>query len=399
MQIYKNANVLWGKDYELIPQVSIVIEHGKITKLTKERCENATDLHGAVVMSAFVNAHCHLGDTGAKELGVGLTLEEAVVYPNGLKHRYLAKLTEEELIQTIRHGILEMLRNGVAVAADYREGGFKGLTALRKAQAGLPLHVIALGRPTLQDDAGEEQLQIELSQIAEIADGFGMGGLFALNGEHMKLVRKTAGNKLFSIHIAEGRADCEASVRDFGKSEVERAAELDVDFMVHLTHTDASDRKILSDRQIPIVCCPRTNLIIGDGFPRLDVFTECGISWGLGSDNVMFTNPNMFREMDAASRVIRGMQEKPNLLPYEACLKAVSLGGAKALKLEHQFGTLEVGKSASFLAIRAESPNLTYSHDFKSSIVHRAGPSDIQDFILDGTEVIRNGKFLYLENS
>lgn len=394
MQIYKNANVLWGKDYELIPQVSIVTEHGKIAKLTQECCENAVDLHGAVVMPAFVNAHCHLGDTGAKELGVGLTLEEAVVYPNGLKHRYLAKLPEEELIKTIRHGILEMLRNGVAVAADYREGGLKGVMALRKAQAGLPLHVIALGRPTLHDDAGEERLQTELKQIAEIADGFGMGGLFALNEEHMKLVRRAAWDKLFSIHIAEGRADCETSVRDFGKSEVERAAELDTDFMVHLTHTDANDRKILSDRQIPIVCCPRTNLIIGDGFPELDVFTECGISWGLGSDNVMFTNPNMFREMDAASRVIRGMREKPNLLPFDVCLKAAALGGAKALKLEHQFGTLEEGKSASFLAIRAESPNLIYSHDVKSSIVHRAGPSDIQDFILDGKEVIRDGRFL-----
>ena len=99
------------------------MDQGRIQGITDEQFESSIDLHGDYVIPAFVNAHCHLGDTGAKELGVGLTLEEAVVYPNGLKHKYLAKITSEELTEAVRDGLKEMLKNGIILAADYREGG------------------------------------------------------------------------------------------------------------------------------------------------------------------------------------------------------------------------------------------------------------------------------------
>lgn len=394
MRIYKNANIFKGAEYELCSDMSLVEDHGKILKITKESYENAIDLHGGYVLPAFIDAHCHLGDTGAKELGVGLTLEEAVVYPNGLKHQYLSKISEEDLIKTIRHGLLEMLRNGIAVAADYREGGIKGVLALKKAAEGLPIHVLALGRPTGSYMSGKETFENEVKELLEVADGIGMGGIYSLKENDMRFVRQAARDKLFSIHIAEGRADCENSMREFGKSEVERAAELETDFMVHLTHTDEKDRTILKRKKIPIVCCPRTNLILGDGFPELDLFVEEGISFGLGSDNMMFTSPDIFREMDTASRVIRGMKEQPDCMPFQKCLRASAYGGAKALKMENQYGSLEEGKSASFLVISADSMNLKYSHDIRSSIVHRVCSSDIKDFVLDGTEVIKDGRFL-----
>lgn len=394
MRIYKNANIFEGAEYKLLSGMSLIEDQGKIVKITKEPYENAIDLRGGYVLPAFIDAHCHLGDTGAKEFGVGLTLEEAVVYPNGLKHRYLSKISEEELVETIRQGLLEMLRNGIAVIADYREGGLKGVLALRKAAEGLPIHALALGRPTGSGADGKEVFDAEIKALLEAADGIGMGGIYSLKEEDMRHVREAARDKLFSIHIAEGRMDCENSMREFGKSEVERAAELETDFMVHLTHTDGRDRRILKENKIPIVCCPRTNLILGDGFPELDLFAEDGISFGLGSDNMMFTSPDMFREMDTASRVIRGIKEQPDHMPFEECLKASAYGGAKALKLEDKYGSLEEGKSASFFVISAESPNLKYSHDIRSSMVHRVCSSDIKNFVVDGMDVIKDGKFL-----
>jgi cytosine/adenosine deaminase-related metal-dependent hydrolase len=80
------------------------------------------DLKGGYVIPAFLNGHCHLGDTGAKELGIGLAVEAAVVPPNGLKHQYLRSINKEQQTATIRHGLSEMLRNGIAVCADFREG-------------------------------------------------------------------------------------------------------------------------------------------------------------------------------------------------------------------------------------------------------------------------------------
>ena len=85
-----------SQNLELVKGKTILVDQGRIQGITDEQFENSIDLHGDYVIPAFVNAHCHLGDTGAKELGVGLTLEEAVVYPNGLKHKYLAKIKNSE---------------------------------------------------------------------------------------------------------------------------------------------------------------------------------------------------------------------------------------------------------------------------------------------------------------
>lgn len=395
MKIYKNANVFYGENFELIPNASIVVDKGKVVEVTEKKYENAIDLHGDYVIPAFIDAHCHLGDTGAKELGVGLTLEEAVVYPNGLKHKYLAGITQEQLTETIRCGMIEMLRHGIAAAADYREGGVYGVKALVSAGKGLPIHVLALGRPISSTDVENRVFEREVREILEIADGFGMGRLEAVSEERMKLIRNLAHDKLFSIHISEGRDDCIRSQKLYGKSEVERALEYETDFMVHLTHTDEKDVRLLKEHGVNIVCCPRTNLIIGDGFPALDRFTSAGISWGIGTDNMMFTNSDMFREMDTASRAIRGVTETPDCMPADECLKAASLGGAKALKIDNMYGTVEKGKSASFIAVKSDSGNFRYSHNIKFSIIHRVGPSEIDYFILDGTEVIKAGEFLF----
>lgn len=134
MKSYKNANVFYGKNLELVKGKTILVDQGRIQRITDEQFESSIDLHGDYVIPAFVNAHCHLGDTGAKELGVGLTLEEAVVYPNGLKHKYLAQITSEELTEAVRDGLKEMLKNGIILAADYREGGLAGIQAVRQAQ-------------------------------------------------------------------------------------------------------------------------------------------------------------------------------------------------------------------------------------------------------------------------
>lgn len=395
LKIYKNANIFYGENFELIPDASVVVNKGRIVEVTEKKYQNSTDLHGDYVIPAFIDAHCHLGDTGAKELGIGMTLEEAVVYPNGLKHKYLNNVTEEELTETMRCGMIEMLRHGVAVAADYREGGINGVKVLINAGKGLPIHVLALGRPICPADAENQEFEREIREILEISDGFGMGRLEAMSREKMKLIRKLARDKLFSIHISEGREDYILSQKLYGKSEVERALEFETDFMVHLTHTNGNDIRFLKEHSVNIVCCPRTNLIIGDGFPKLDMFTDAGITWGIGTDNMMFTNPDMFREMDTASRVVRGMTEKPNCMSANECLKAATLGGARALKIDDRYGTIEKGKSASFIAIKSDSENFKFSHNIKSSIIHRAGPSDIDYFILDGTEVITTGKFLF----
>jgi len=86
------GTVLAGESFEAISG-RVVVDSGEIVAV-----EEAETASSDIVLPAFVNAHTHLGDSVAKEAGVGLSLEEAVAPPNSLKHRRLAAADRDELV-------------------------------------------------------------------------------------------------------------------------------------------------------------------------------------------------------------------------------------------------------------------------------------------------------------
>jgi 5-methylthioadenosine/S-adenosylhomocysteine deaminase len=91
----------------------------------------------------------------------------------------------------------------------------------------------------------------------------------------------------------------------------------------------------------------------------------------------MFTGPDMFREMDFLSRLARVRAGSADAVDAKKVLSAATLGGAAALGLDGELGTLEPGKAASFSAIDFSTRNLRGVHDIHSAIVHRASRRDV----------------------
>ncbi|WP_223066936.1 amidohydrolase family protein [Paenibacillus caui] len=395
MEVYIHANILAGPDLNLVEDGTLIVENGTIVAIEEESKEHGIDLQGGLVIPAFVDAHTHIADTGAKELGVGLLVEDAVLPPNGLKHRYLQQLTEEKLIETIRQGLKEMLKSGIAAFGDFREGGLDGIRALRTASQGLPITPVILGRPMADYKAGYELTRKELEAVVEEADGFGISSIGAFGLDVFHQIRElTTGNKVFAIHISESPRDHELSLQKFGETEVKRAFAFEPDLMVHLTHATASDIAEVKNRGQRIATCPRTNLLLGDGIPPLHEFYAAEIPISIGSDNMMFSSPDLFREMDTASRAARGLTKNPQAMDSRYLLKSATLSGAQALKLDRLMGSIEPGKQAAFLVLGKNRDSLAYSHDLVSSVVHRCGPSDISHFVCGGRTVIENYKFM-----
>jgi cytosine/adenosine deaminase-related metal-dependent hydrolase len=394
MEVYINCDILAGPDLELVENGTLIVEDGKIAAIEREPRAEGIDLAGGLVMPAFVDAHTHIGDTGAKELGVGMLVEDAVLPPHGLKHRYLQQLSEERLVETMRQGLKEMLKSGIAAFGDFREGGLDGIRALRRASQGLPIRPVILGRPMADSRAGFGITRKELEAVAEEADGFGISSIGAFELDVFREMREVAGDKVLAIHLSESPRDHEFSLSRFGETEVHRAFAFEPDLMVHLTHATASDLAELKARGQRIACCPRTNLLLGDGIPPLHEFYGNGIPISIGSDNMMFSSPDLFREMDTASRATRGATKDPQSIDSRYLLKSATVSGAEALKLDGAMGALEPGKAATFLVLDTKRDAFVYSHDRVSSVVHRAGPSDIRWFVCGGTTVIRD--FAYL---
>jgi len=275
-----------------------------------------------------------------------------------LKHRILRETPREKIVEAMRAVSNDMIRCGIGAFCDFREGGLEGVKMLRGANF-KPL-AIALGRP--EGCSAEELL--------EIADGIGASGYLDVPEELLFEWRDAAKKreKLFAIHAGE-----------FDRSDVEGALSLEPDFIVHMTRVSRRDLRKMAEVGIPAVVCPRANLegagICGK-FPPLREMLEEDICVAVGTDNLMINSVDLFREMDFISRVYK--------IPPEEVLKMCTINGARILRGEREFGSIEVGKKAYITLINLNSFNTCGSKNVIRTLVRRVRADDVVRTITGG---------------
>lgn len=300
------------------------------------------------IVPALFNAHTHLGDTVAMDLPARGSLAELVKPPNGLKHRILAATPRAELVRGMRASIMTMVATGTAGFADFREGGAAGVAALREAAAGLDCRPVILGR-----EGGER-----------VSDGAGISSVHDVaNAEEVVRDTRRAG-RLVAFHAGEKNPD-----------DIDEALAFEPDLLVHCTHaTDAQLRQIV-DMDIPIAVCPRSNWLLGvttsPAHPPIARILELGGRFFLGTDNVMFVQPDLFQEMAFTATIYRA--------PPDEVLRAAIAGAA----LAGRSGYLGEGQEARFLVINPTKRNLSFSKDVRTTIVKRLDSSFIEQNVLN----------------
>jgi len=394
--IYKNVTILAGKDLRLLSKAYIAVKNGVIEDLGTGPAPSGIDLNGAVIIPAFVNAHVHLADVGFKDGAEGFSTEEAVSPPYGLKYQYLSTLSKFNLRKNFSDALEELCRNGNVVFGAFCEGGAKGILSLRQALSRFPLQGIIFAEffPLSQESQPFQKVVKskfchEINVTLKYADGVGIGDIAYFTDIQLRAIRTAlkSREKKFAIHVAETVTAQYNCLQKWGKSEVERILEYGPDLLVHFTNPVANDLDLVAKAGIPIVCCIRTNCILGDGIPPLIDLIKKEVPLALGTDNLMLTSPNMFREMDWFSRLVRGQSHCANAVSAREVLSIATLGGARALGLDKNLGSLEPGKVASFIALDIKTINLRNTKNVYAAIVHRAEPEDIILVVSYGKEV------------
>ncbi|UTF53815.1 amidohydrolase family protein [Natronosalvus rutilus] len=330
------GTILRGTDLEPVEGRLVVGDDGRIEAIEEETVESDD-----VVLPAFINAHTHVGDSIAKEAGGGLSLEELVAPPDGLKHRLLRDASREELVSAVRTSLEYMERGGTAVCFDFREGGVAGVEVLREAASSQAIDAYAFARESLE--------------AMEAGDGFGASGANDDTFDREREATREAG-KPFAIHA--GEAD---------PSDLHPAMDLEPEFLVHVVHPEDDHLERIAREEIPVVVCPRSNLVTGVGLPPVEELLE-RTTLALGTDNVMLNSPSMFREMEFLA--------KCSDLPAREILRMATINGAALMDLE--YGSLEAGNVARVLVLDGDSPNLDGVRDPVRAVVRRAGVDDVK---------------------
>ncbi|GAB3313212.1 amidohydrolase family protein [Haloplanus salinarum] len=333
------GTILRGRAFDPV-EGRIVVEDGEIVAVEESDVES-----DAIVCPAFVNAHTHIGDSIAKEAGAGLSLDELVAPPDGLKHRLLRAASDAEKVAAMRRSLRFMERSGTAATVEFREGGVDGVRAVRAALDGLDVAAVVLGRETVA--------------AMHEADGFGASGARDADFTDERAATREAG-KPFGIHAGE---------RD--PTDLDPALDLDPTFLVHVVHPEPHHLDRIEHAGVPVVVCPRSNLVTGVGTPPVaDLLDRTTVA--LGTDNVMLNSPSMFREMAFAAKV--------GTVDARDVLRMATVNGAELVGLD--CGLIEPGRPAKLLVLDGDSDNLAGARDPVRAVVRRAGVDDVDRVVL-----------------
>jgi len=270
-----------------------IVEHGSLEPCTVVSADGKIEIDRsepdrcdfrAVFIRDLVNAHTHCGDYGLK-VPEGLSIEELVAPPDGLKHRYLAGLGESELADNMRSFDEASAAHGSASFIDFREGGAEGCRILR----GCSRDAIILGRPVSKEYDSEE-----VAEILSVADGIGISSISDMDRGYLESVADQVRRerKIFAIHASE-------RVRE----DIDLILSLDPAFVVHMCEATDDDMAKCAEAEVPIAVCPTSNAYFGKETPVVRML-DSGADVMLGTDNGMLCEPDLISEANRFSALV-----------------------------------------------------------------------------------------------
>ncbi|OCC15753.1 Adenosine deaminase, alternative form [Dissulfuribacter thermophilus] len=332
----------------------------------------------AVLMPALVNAHCHLE---LSPLKWRLTPSGSFSAWINALIKARENISPEEWIPAIEKAIDELVSGGAIIIGDVGNTGLVP-SMMHEAQNNWPvrgIHFLEIIQP--EEATGEQnpQFNIDFHKEAE--------SIFAVNCpmpvtlsahavhtvEEKTLMEIKHRNNLsglpFTLHVAESPEEMEylqngsgpmidllkSRGRDLkrlripGKGPISYLHELGLldknSLLVHCVHVTDGDLDVIQATGANVCLCPRSNTFLGVGTPPASKMFEKGINCALGTDSLASNDKlDLFAEMTALSRLA------PNCPPSQI-IRTATLGGAMALGLESQFGSIESGKNSPILAL------------------------------------------------
>jgi 5-methylthioadenosine/S-adenosylhomocysteine deaminase len=209
---------------------------------------------------------------------------------------------------------------------------------------------------------------------------------------------------MIHTHAAENKNECEMVERETGKRNVTYLDSLGISgahvMLAHCIHLDDEEMKTLARTKTNVAHCPSSNLKLGSGIARVSEMMERGISVSLGADGAACNNRlDMFTEMRTAALLQKALHG-PEVLPAARALRMATIDGARALGLEKEIGSLEVGKRADVILVDlARAHSSPQRDDVVSALVYSAGGSDVRMTIIEGRVLTRDGELLTLNEA
>lgn len=161
-----------------------------------------------------------------------------------------------------------------------------------------------------------------------------------------------------------------------------------------------ADLDLLQRHGTGVAHCPSSNTKLASGVARVTEMLRRGIRVGLGTDGFAGSNDtaDLIAEMNLASKLQKVTVGDPTALPADKVLEMATLGGARALGMEREIGSLEPGKRADFITISLAHANARPLYNVFSQVAYAAKAGDVEDVFINGKQIMAGRSVLTLDS-
>jgi len=387
----------------------VAIRDGRISAIgSREDTPDASgfdvvhDLAGHIVMPGLVNAHTHSAMVLFRGRSEGQSLLTMDGWYNSIREPELS-LVSSDIGPAVTLSCAEMALSGTTTFCD--QYFFAEEIAEAVKAAGLR-SVIAYGTVQLGDkQRGEEELAKATAFLAQqrSADGrvipwFGPHAPYVDNTEDLLLAEVEVANKFgvgLHLHMACGPEDNEETQRRYGTTAAVALEKLGFfNGRIHAAHClDLSAEDIAVFARAPhasISYNATAGLRSGrEGICPVVELKAAGVTVALGTDNVAANNSyDMVSEMRIAGLVASHREGVAQPLSSRELVRMATIEGARALGLEHEIGSLEVGKAADIAAFDLSGAGYSETPDPETLLVYSGSGRDLRHLWVAGEQLV-----------
>lgn len=377
----------------------------------------AIDGRGRALFPGLVNTHTHLFQSAVKGLGEDmgvLAWVRAVTFPTA------RTMTPDDVYLASLVCCLENLRSGATTVVDFNypvkdpalheaviralvDSGLRGRYSRTVNDTGTEAGII----PELIQPAGET-----LAHAVELADrfrdvgdgriqiGLSVGSIWGITEEGLRATRRLADQRGMAItmHVNESRYDNASARERFGRGTIPTLAHtglLGPDLLaVHCVHMDDDDIALFVRHGVKVSYNAVSNMYLGSGIPPIVKMARAGLTIGLGTDGAGSNNcQDMLETLKFSALLQKAAEEDASVVLAQTALDWATRGGAQAVGMAPEIGSLEPGKKADFFLVDPYTPKATPVHDPMATLVFSAGQSNVVTVVVNGQVLLEEGVF------
>jgi 5-methylthioadenosine/S-adenosylhomocysteine deaminase len=425
--IIKNGTIITlDKNRRILRNGFIAIEENKIIEVStsnKLASKNISadieiDAKGKIVLPGLINAHTHMFQDLLRGLGDDMELMEwlsKMLYP------VAKELSVNDILAGAYLGCIEMIKTGTTCVLDnhhintseeaidsvikaMKETGIRGIVARGIKEKTKRSEIWKIPDYVFQFTPEEEVKLTEklMKKWNNDPDGMvkvcpGPTVIFNCSPKLFLECKRLSDEYKVPIHthIAESPEEVKSTLEDYGKREVEFLDDIGVlnerFHVVHGVWLNEREIKLMAIAGAHHIHCPVSNMYLASGVAPIKKLIENGVNVALATDGpASNNNQDIFSVMKTTALLQKVSTLDPTSITCEQVLEMATLGGAKALGLENEIGSIEPGKKADIIIVDLKKPHSAPIHKPISSIVYSALGSDVETVIIDGKVVMEN---------